>query len=232
MARGLFITGTDTGIGKTVVTCALIRALAAVGARVAGMKPVASGVDPIDGRRVQEDVEAIRAAVPDTPDASAIAPFVLDRPAAPEFAAEDQQVAIDLERICDAYAHLAAQADLVVVEGVGGWAVPLGPGLELIHLVEALDLEVVMVVGLKLGCINHARLTARALEADGVRMIGWVSNACDPDYEDGERTIRRLERDIPAPRLGHLPHKGPGALAGTTVDTVALGAMARGLLES
>ena len=231
-ARGLFVTGTDTGIGKTVVTCALIRALADAGARVAGMKPVASGVEEIDGRRIQEDVEAIRAAVPGAPDAGAIAPFVLDRPAAPEFAAEDQDIAIDLDTIRTAYARLAGGSDLVVVEGVGGWAVPLGPGLELNHLVGALDLEVVMVVGLKLGCINHARLTARALEADGVRMIGWVSNACDPEYEDAQRTIRRLERDIPAPRLGHLPYIRAAALAAIDADATALGAMARGLLNS
>jgi len=229
MARGVFVTGTDTGIGKTEVTCALVEVLAARGARVAAMKPVASGIETDGTRSYQPDVAAISAVLAAPPAPADLAPYVLERPAAPEFAANDEGVTISLDVIARAYQRLARDADLVVVEGVGGWAVPLGPATDLVHLVNALDLEVVMVVGLTLGCINHARLTARALEADGVRFSGWVSNACDPGYADGERTIVRLERDIAVPRLGHLPYKSgdPGQ-----TPPADLGGLVAALLKS
>src|SRR5688500_1900194 len=174
--KSCYITGTDTGIGKSVASTALLHALRACGWRAVGMKPVASGCEmTTDGWR-NEDALALQQASDPVPAYADVNPYALPHPLAPELAAADAGVAIELQPIVDAHARLAAVADAVVVEGVGGWAAPLTASLDQFDVVRVLKLPVVMVVGLRLGCINHARLTARAIAADGVTLAGWIAN--------------------------------------------------------
>ena len=135
-----------------------------------------------------------------------INPFSLPAPLAPELASADVGVELSLAPILAAHARLAAQADVVVVEGVGGWAAPLSAALDQADLVRALDLPVVLVVGLRLGCINHARLSARAIEADGFRLAGWLVSDVDPAMERADDNVRLLRARLPAPYWGRLPH--------------------------
>ncbi len=167
-----YVTGTDTGIGKSVVSAALLCALRTAGRRAVGMKPVASGCELTPQGWRNEDALALQAASDPRPAYEDINPYALPQPLAPELAAADAGVTIALPTIVSAYARLAQQADAVVVEGVGGWAAPISATLDQVDVVQALELPVVMVVGLRLGCINHARLTARAIAADGVAPAG------------------------------------------------------------
>jgi dethiobiotin synthetase len=206
-AAGLFVTGTDTGIGKTAASVALLQALRMRGSQAIGMKPVASGCELVAGEWRNEDALALRAASAFAPPYSQINPYALPEPTAPELAAATAGIHIDLALLCEAYAALAADAQHVVVEGVGGWATPLSAQLDQSVLVHALDLPVVLVVGLRLGCINHARLTARAIEADGCRLLGWIGNRIEPDFFRADDTIANLHRLLPSPCLGILSHQ-------------------------
>ncbi len=206
MIRGVFVTGTDTGIGKTTVSCALLLGLRARGLRAIGMKPVASGCERTSDGWRNDDALRLLAASDPRPDYALVNPYALPEPTAPEIAAQAVGVAIACERMCIAFDALADQADLVLVEGVGGWASPLSAQLDQSGLARALGLPVLMVVGLRLGCINHARLTARAIRADGNRLLGWIGNAVDPDFRNAGQTLAILDRVIDAPRLGLLPH--------------------------
>lgn len=213
---GLFVTGTDTGIGKSVASAALLHALRAGGARAVGMKPVASGCDPgPDGWR-NEDALLLQAASDPRPDYDDVNPYALPQPLAPEIAAAEAGVAISLDPILAAHARLAAHADTVVVEGVGGWAAPISAQLDQLDLVRALKLPVVLVVGLRLGAINHARLSARAIQADGAELIGWIANGIDPHMARADENFEILCRRLPVPcwgRLPHAPQPDPSALA-------------------
>lgn len=206
MSVGVYITGTDTGIGKTVASAALLHALRARGLRAVGMKPVASGCELIDGEWRNEDALALQRASDPVPSYADVNPYALPEATAPELAARAAGVDIALAPIVAAYRRLAAQADAVVVEGVGGWAAPLSAELDQLDVVRALDVAVVLVVGLKLGCINHARLTARAIVADGVRLAGWIGNDVDPDLPQADAYFALLAPRIDAPCLGRLPH--------------------------
>lgn len=204
---GLYITGTDTGAGKSLVTASLLHALRARGRRAVGMKPVASGCEATpDGLR-NEDALLLQAASAPVPAYADVNPYALALPLAPELAAADAGVGIELAPILAAHARLAAQSDVVVVEGVGGWAAPLTATLDQIDLVRALDLPVVLVVGLRLGCINHARLSARAIEADGARLVGWIASDIDPAMARADDNFRLLHARLPAPCWGRLPHR-------------------------
>lgn len=213
---GLFVTGTDTGIGKSVASAALLHALRAGGARTVGMKPVASGCEPgPDGWR-NEDALLLQAASQPRPRYEDVNPYALPQPLAPEIAAAEAGVEIALEPILAAHARLAAQADTVVVEGVGGWAAPVSARLDQIDLVRALKLPVVLVVGLRLGAINHARLSARAIQADGAELIGWIANGIDPHMARADENFEILRRRLPVPCWGRLPHAAqpdPASLA-------------------
>jgi len=201
-----YITGTDTGIGKSVASAALLHALRACGLRAVGMKPVASGCDATaDGWR-NEDALALQQASDPLPSYADVNPYALPNALAPELAAADAGVAIELGPIVSAYARLAAGADAVVVEGVGGWAAPLTASLDQLDVVRALELPVVMVVGLRLGCISHARLTARAIAADGADLVGWIANDIDPAMARSDDNFAILQRVLPAPCWGRLPH--------------------------
>lgn len=214
--HSFYVTGTDTGIGKSVVSAALLHALRARGLRAVGMKPVASGCEHTPAGWRNDDARLLRAASAPRPDYADVNPYALPNPLAPELAAADAGVTLALAPILAAHARLAAQSDAVVVEGVGGWAAPLSATLDQIDLVRALDLPVVLVVGLRLGCINHARLTARAIAADGARLVGWVGNGIDPTMDRCDDVFALLQARLPVPCWGRLPFSAmpdPQALA-------------------
>ena len=209
-AQGIFVAGTDTGVGKTRVATALLRAWAARGLRVAGMKPVAAGALLRNGQLSNADVEALRAAANvDVPPGSDN-PYCFAPAIAPHIAARQAGVSIELARIRAAFEKLAAGADRVVVEGVGGLLVPLNASEDMGHLAQALSLPVVLVVGLRLGCLNHALLTVEAIAARGLALAGWVANAVDPEMEQTKANLAALERRIPAPLTAHLRHGAMG----------------------
>jgi dethiobiotin synthetase len=201
----VYVTGTDTDIGKTWTCIALLHALRAGGATAIGMKPVASGcADTPDGWR-NADALALQAASAPQPAYALVNPYALPEPAAPELAASHFGTEVQLAPICAAYAELGALSPTLVVEGVGGWAAPLSARLDQSQLVHALDLPVVLVVGVRIGCISHARLTTRAIAADGCRLLGWVANLIDPDVIHLDATLGILDRVIGAPCMGVLP---------------------------
>ena len=214
MQRGFFVTGTDTGIGKTWAATALLDALNAAGHHAVGMKPVASGCEPdAQGRLVNEDALALQAASRPRPDYALCNPYALREAVAPHLAAARQGVTIDIERIRAAYDALAAQATHMVVEGAGGWYVPLTPSRMFCDLPRVLDLSVVLVVGVRLGCINHACLSARAIVADGFHLAGWIANRVDPHMSYADDNIATLRQLLTTPCLGVLPHGDPAAAA-------------------
>ena len=203
---GCFVTGTDTGVGKTLVSAALLHTLARHHRRVVGMKPVAAGLIDHHGHWVSEDVLALRAA------SSVTVPPELDNPVAlpdalsPHIAAQRAGRLITVAELLAAQRALKEHADVVVVEGAGGWRVPINDHETLADLSVALALPVVLVVGLRLGCLNHALLTAEAIRADGLPLAGWVANAIDPDMACRDENIDTLRRWLPAPWLGTVPH--------------------------
>ncbi len=203
MNQAWFVTGTDTEIGKTFVTCAILHAARQAGRTALGMKPVAAGVDAA-GRN--EDVESLLAASSFAVARDLCNPCLLRAPVAPHIAAREEGVAIDPIRIRTAFAALQAQADIVVVEGVGGFRVPLGNNFDSADLAIALDLPVILVVGLRLGCINHALLTAEAIRARGLRLAGWVANHVDPAMLRPIENVAALAMLLDAPLLGEIPY--------------------------
>ena len=202
---GVYVTGTDTGIGKTLASCALLHALRARGLRAVGMKPLASGCQATPEGLRNEDALALQAASDPVPAYADLNPYALPEPLAPELAARDAGIEVTLAPMLAAHARLATRADVVVVEGVGGWAAPLAPDLDQADLVRALQLPVVLVVGLRLGCLNHAYLSARAIAADGCRLVGWIGSAVDPDMQRRNDNLTLLERRLAAPCLGWIP---------------------------
>lgn len=206
----LFVTGTDTGIGKTWVTTGIVRALRVAGIDAVGMKPVASGCETTPAGLRNDDALAILAASGlGTGDYALVNPLALPMPASPHIAARAAGIDVDLEMIGRAFAALRQRHHFVLVEGVGGWSVPLsGPHPDWVmqsDMVRAFDLPVILVVGLRLGCINHALLTARALADDGQPLLGWIGNVIDPDG-GGAAVIDTLRALLPAPHLGTVTH--------------------------
>lgn len=204
---GLFITGTDTGCGKTVVAAGIIRRFQSRGVRAAGMKPVASGSRPTPAGPRNDDAELLLATAGLDVPYEDVNPFAFEPPIAPHLAAEEAGTTIEIEPLAAAFRRLRDRAGCVVVEGVGGWAVPLGPDLMLADLARALDLPVVLVVGLRLGCLNQALLSARAIRDDGLPLAGWIANAVDPDFERPGANLATLKRLLePTPCLGVVDH--------------------------
>jgi dethiobiotin synthetase len=213
MGQGVFIAGTDTGIGKTHTASALLYALRAAGHSVAGMKPVAAGCDvTADGLR-NEDALALQEASSPRPDYDEVNPMALVEPVAPHLAAALAGIEIRLPPLFAAYEKLAARYDWVVVEGVGGWMVPLSPALSAAQIPQAWHLPVILVVGLRLGCISHAQLTARAIEADGCRLVGWIANRIDPAMAMADENLEALRGLLPAPCLGVIDYGVEPSLA-------------------
>ncbi|MGA7982492.1 MAG: dethiobiotin synthase [Chromatiaceae bacterium] len=203
--KGVFVTGTDTDCGKTEICLALMIALQARGLCVLGMKPVASGCDHTPRGASSEDARRLRAQGSAEMPYELVNPYAFEPPVAPHIAAGQTGAEIEQAVIRNAAHALAAQCDFLVIEGVGGWRVPLGPALFVSDLPRALGLPVVLVCGLRLGCINHTLLTAESILATGNRLIGWVANQLDPDLIARQENLATLAALIDAPCLGVIP---------------------------
>ena len=215
-----FITGTDTGVGKTLVSCALLYGFAAQGKRVVGMKPVAAGC--ADDNQ-HEDVTQLRAASNVLASKGQINPYCFTQVVAPHLAAQFVGINISFARILESFSELNAQADVVVVEGAGGFRVPLNAGQDSADLAEQLALPVVLVVGMRLGCLNHALLTVEAVAARGLTLAGWVANVLDANMSMLNENIAALRQRIEAPLLGVVPYQArPDAIESATYLNLTL----------
>lgn len=198
-----FVTGTDTDVGKTLISCALLHGFAGRGLRVVGMKPVAAGCDE---QGINEDVRALRAASNVLASLGQINPYCFEQAVAPHLAAQFAGVRISLDRIVQTYRELVSQADMVVVEGAGGFCVPLNESEDGADMARLLKRPVILVVGMRLGCLNHALLTQRAIAATGLKTAGWVANCMDGQMSMLNENIAALEERLDAPLLGVVPH--------------------------
>lgn len=202
---GYWITGTDTGVGKTMLSAALIEVYKMHGKRVVGMKPVAAGCAIRDGVLRCDDSESLLRASSIKPERVLITPYAYAPPIAPHLAADAEQRPIEFAPIVAAYEALRKQAEVVIVEGVGGFAVPLSAQHDTADLAVTIGLPVILVVGLRLGCLNHALLTQEAIIARGLDFAGWIANAIDPDMAMRDENIAALDARLVAPRLGSVP---------------------------
>lgn len=203
--RGFFITGTDTGIGKTWVSCALITALQRRGFTVIGMKPVASGCQWTPQGLRNDDALRLQGVSSLSLPYETINPYAFEPPIAPHIAAREAGIEINFARIRDQARELVRQADYLLIEGVGGWRVPLGREGDVARLASTLGLPVIMVVGMRLGCLNHALLTREAIAAEGLPLAAWVANLIDPQTERLRENLETLQAAIAAPCLGVIP---------------------------
>jgi len=200
-----FVTGTDTGCGKTLVTLGLMERLRRSGGRVAGMKPVAAGAAQTPEGLRNDDALAIQALCHRPYPYERVNPCCLRTPAAPHLAAAAEGKPIELEAILEAAETLRADSDHLVVEGAGGWRVPLTESADMAELCRMLGLPVVLVVGLKLGCLNHALLSTESILASGARLAGWVASSLEPEMPFEAENLATLRTRLPAPFLGHIP---------------------------
>lgn len=221
MSRSLFVTGTDTGVGKTFASTALLQRLRADGLRAVGMKPVASGCESTPEGWRNEDALALQAASTGAPAYPDVNPYALELATAPQLAARAMGVRVDPEVLRAAHARLADGADVVVVEGAGGWLAPMDDGLDQGDFARSIDARVVLVVGLRLGCLSHARLSARAIVADGFELVGWIANTIDPAFAERDAYLDLLRDALPVPCLGVLPYAPGGDPARLAADLAA-----------
>lgn len=212
LCRSIFLAGTDTGVGKTWVAARLLRALREAGHRPIGMKPVAAGADLTPEGLRNEDALALAAADGFALPYALRNPCCLARPTSPHLAAEEAGIAVDMGQILHAYEQIASLSRVVIVEGAGGWLTPLSSpaksgeiGTTMQDLAQALRLPVVLVVGLRLGCINHALLTAEAIRRSGLPLAGWIANPIDPHFTDLPDYVESLAQRLPEPLLWRLP---------------------------
>lgn len=226
--RHWFVTGTDTGIGKTLVSSAMLSLLAGSGLRAVGMKPVAAGLEDAGGQWRNEDVDRLQAAGNVDAPLALRCPYLLRAPMSPHLAAREEGVRIALAPIRSAFDALATRADAVVVEGVGGFCVPFCDDFDSADLAVALGLPVVLVVGLRLGCLNHALLSAEAIRARGLVLAGWVASMVDPSMLAPQANLQTLRARLGAPLLGVVPHlpQPDAAQAARHIDLRALRATA------
>lgn len=201
MTQGFFVTGTDTGVGKTLVACSLLRAFAGRGQRVIGMKPVAAGIE--NGHYA--DVEALVAASNVQADRALVNPYAFELPIAPHIAAEQAGVMMSLDAMLDSYRALVELADVVIVEGAGGFMIPLNDAETSADLACMLGLPVVLVVGMRLGCLSHALLTREAIAAQGLVCAGWVCNAIDASMLNFKENVESMEARLDAPLIASIP---------------------------
>ncbi|MCA7954580.1 dethiobiotin synthase [Burkholderia seminalis] len=211
----LFVTGTDTEIGKTFVSAAMLHGFARRGLRAAALKPVAAGAYERDGVWRNEDADQLDAAANVVLPPELRTPFLLKAPAAPHIVAAREGVTLDIDTIVACHREALTRADIVVVEGAGGFRVPLTDTRDMADLAVALGVPVVMVVGVRLGCISHALLTADAIRQRGLALAGWVANHVDPAMsfpDENVATLRDwLAREHRAPLIGRIPYMAPAA---------------------
>ncbi|MGH8180486.1 MAG: dethiobiotin synthase [Steroidobacteraceae bacterium] len=203
--KSLFVTGTDTGVGKTIVSAALTRALVARGLRVAVMKPIASGSDPTPQGRRNSDALTLMAAANVQAPYETVNPYCFLPPISPHIAAHEARVSIDLAHLRSRFHSLATASDCVVVEGAGGWLAPISDTATMADLAAALSLPVLLVVGLRLGCLNHALLTRESLSTRGVSFAGWIANAIDPQFARPAENLATLTARLGEPPLACVP---------------------------
>jgi dethiobiotin synthetase len=206
--RAMFVTGTDTDAGKTYISAALLRHFAAQSLRVVGMKPVASGATELDGVLHNSDVTQLRQASNVQADMRWINPYCFAPAIAPHIAAQQAGVTIDLQQIKQAYEQLCGMADVVVVEGAGGWLVPLNGQQTIADLAQLLDIPIVLVVRIRLGCINHALLSVADIQRRGLTLLGWVANCMEDEMPVMQENIATLQQLIAAPCLAVVGHHG------------------------
>lgn len=208
MAQGYFITGTDTGIGKTWSTVALMQYFKNQGKTVIGMKPIASGCEKIDGQLKNEDALLLQQHASIALPYQDVNPYAFALPVSPHIAADKQGVEIELETIKAQYQQLEKQADVVLVEGVGGWMVPLNERQTVADLALHMGLPVIVVVGVRLGCINQAKLTFAAIQQTGVKCHGWIASCVEPDILVLDENIQTLCQATDLPLLAVFPYAG------------------------
>ncbi len=201
---GFFITGTDTNVGKTWASVALMRALQAQGKIVAGMKPVAAGCEWQQGRWTNRDALLMQCYSSIACDYDKLNPYAFEKAVSPHIACSSTRVSLDL--ILDAFRYLDERSEYVLVEGAGGWLSPLASGLDNAQLAQALRLPVILVVGMRLGCINHARLTYQAISGAGFAIFGWLAVCIERDMPELDANLAYLNDCLPIPFLGSLPH--------------------------
>ncbi len=204
--EGFFVAGTDTGVGKTRVTAALLAAGRAAGLSVRGMKPVASGAEPVDGRVASADALQLAAASGQRPDDADLNPYCLEMAISPHIAAKFANIEIDITKIATISQRLQAQCDLLLIEGAGGWYTPIGENSSMADLARALQMPVLLVVGLKLGCLNHARLSLEAIRHCGCRFAGWIGNHIDPEFMAPAENLSTLRQLLGAEPLALFPY--------------------------
>ena len=205
---GFFVTGTDTEIGKTFVSALLIQLLVKEGLKVIGMKPIASGAKNIDGILKNEDALTLINASNVTSDYKNINPYIFEPAISPHIAAEEVGVEIELIKIKKDFNLLEKKSDVVIVEGVGGWHAPLSLHTTVADLAEELQLPIILVVGLRLGCLNHALLTAQAIRQSGLPIAGWIANHVEENFSSAEKNIDTLKHFLnDFPFLGSVPYQ-------------------------
>jgi dethiobiotin synthetase len=214
MTHGYFVTGTDTGVGKTSVSLELMCLLQAQGHVVTGMKPVASGCQRKASGLFNEDALRLQAQASFTVPYAQVNPYAFEPAIAPHIAAAEEGIAISMDLIEAALADLGKEADRVVVEGVGGWAVPVNATQTMADVAIALGMPVILVVGIRLGCINHALLTEQAITASGLKFAGWIANRLDPACQAQDEIVAALQQRLSAPCLGDLPYLSDGGWSG------------------
>lgn len=224
MSAGVFVAGTDTGVGKTHSAVSLVVALRSAGYRVGVMKPVAAGVVQTNHGPRNDDAVALAAASAQPVEYDFLNPYLFDEPVAPHLAASDAGVAIDIPVIEGAFAQLVERSDVMVVEGAGGWLVPIGPDRTMADIAQALGLPVLLVVGMRLGCLNHALLTASAISGAGLELAGWVANCIDPEMRRLDQNIAALAERLPAPLVATLPWE-PSATPESNAHRFDLGSL-------
>ena len=205
LPAALFVTGTDTDCGKTLVASAVIHAYRALGYRVLGMKPVASGSRLVGGELINEDVQWLRRAANVDVPIETMNPYRFEPAISPHFAAHQAGVQISKDKILAAFKHCQEAADIVVVEGAGGWHVPLSVDLDIAGLAKAMNIPVLLVSGLRLGCINHTLLSLDAIRASGCGTAGWVANLVDRNYSLIKETLASIQARNPAPLIANIP---------------------------
>lgn len=201
-----FVTGTDTGVGKTRVTAGLLAAARAMGLMVEGMKPVASGAESLDGRLVAEDALRIAMASAATVPYEDLNPYCLLESISPHIAANRSNITVDIAKIVEIVGRLQKNRELLLIEGAGGWYTPISERESLADLARALETPVILVVALRLGCLNHARLTVEAIGRSGCRFAGWIASRVDPAFEACEENLATLEYLLGAAPLGAMPY--------------------------
>ncbi|BCL75779.1 ATP-dependent dethiobiotin synthetase BioD [Jeongeupia sp. HS-3] len=208
-----FITGTDTDVGKTVATCQLLRGFAASGLRAVAMKPVASGCTVLDGELINSDVVAHRAAGNVMVPAELANPYRFAPAISPHLAAREAGVSVSLDHLIDCAARLQALTDVLLIEGAGGWHAPLSDDADMQTLAQRLGAPVILVVGMRLGCLNHALLSANAIVAAGLPLAGWIANRIAPAMDRYDDNLAWLQSHLPAPLIAEIGHS-PDALSG------------------